>query len=59
MAENRIRLLAGAGLCVASFALVAYGGREPNWMMIALGLALALWASMLGASSLRPMPTGR
>jgi hypothetical protein len=59
MAENRIRLIGGAGLCVASFALVAYGTREPNWIMIALGLAFALGASMLGASSLRPMPTGR
>ena len=59
MVENRIRLLGGAGLYVASFALVAYGTREPNWMMIALGLAFVLGASMLGASSLRPMPAGR
>jgi len=59
MAKNQIRLVEGAGLFVASFALLAYGTGEPIWMVIALGLALALAAIALGAASLRASPPGR
>jgi hypothetical protein len=54
MAEDRIRLLGGAGLFGASFAFVAYGTGDANWAVLVAGLTLALAAIALGASSLRP-----
>jgi hypothetical protein len=59
MAENRIRLLGGAGLFGASFVLVAYGTGEANWAVLASGLMLAVAAIALGASSLRPSRPSR